>query len=157
MKGSRTALIRTALLAFALLLYTAGCALYVPSVVCAPLPERAGEVRVHAGIGQQGAAAIGSFSPFYGALVFAGGEREWATNDTVRTRSRRVFGGGIGAYSGLGRVGVVELLAGYDAGSVTTTENVRHLFGGPDRVFTMRHGSMSRTYGQLDVGIRGRL
>jgi hypothetical protein len=130
---------------------SAGCALYVPSIAYAPLPERAGELRVHAGYGLHGAAGGVSFAPFDGAIVLVNGETEWASTDTTSTRSRRLVGGGIGAYRRLGSSGIVEGIAGYDWGRVVTVD--RHVLFQPG-VEIVRRGNTTRLYGQVDLGWR---
>ena len=148
-------MIRTALALVAFLPSLAGCALYVPSVAYAPLPERAGEVRVRGGFGLQGLSATVSASPVRSVLVFAGAETEFGTGDTITYRERRLVGGGAGAYGRLGRFGIIEALGGFDTGRVVTSHDPFD-FWGPERQAVVKRGSMTRAYGQLDVGLRGR-
>jgi hypothetical protein len=130
----------------------AGCALYVPSALYTPLPERAGEVRVRAAAAPQGFSATASASPFQGAVVFGGIERESPPRgDTVNVRWRRQAGVGAGAYRNLGRNAIGEVLAGIDWASVRTIEDPFD-FGSVD--VRVQEGRLTRAYAQGDMGAR---
>jgi hypothetical protein len=86
-------------------------------------------------------------------VVFAGAETEFGVGDTITYRSRRVVGGGVGAYHALGTNGVLEVLGGFDTGNVRASHDPITFWGDAVEV-EVREGRMSRTFGQLDVGIR---